>query len=74
LHLSVTGQEFDVLEWAPDTAVLTGLVGLVPGEDHDCLLLAGGDATQVRIQVVRSEVATLGAATIIYQTVVTVDG
>jgi hypothetical protein len=40
-----------VLEWAPDTAVLTGLVGLVPGEDHDCLLLAGGDATQVRIQL-----------------------
>jgi CheY-like chemotaxis protein len=66
------GQEFDVLEWAPDTAVLTGLVGLTPGHDHDCLLLAGGNATQVRIKVVRSEVATLAAAKIIYQTVVTV--
>jgi CheY-like chemotaxis protein len=68
------GQEFDVLEWASDTAVLTGLVGLVPGEDHDCLLLAGGDATQVRIRVVRSEVARLEAGTIIYRTVVTVGG
>jgi len=38
------------------------------------LLLAAGDATQVRIHVVRSEVATLRAAKIIYQTVVTVVG
>jgi DNA-binding NtrC family response regulator len=68
------GQEFDVLEWTPDTAVLTGLVGLKAGEHHDCLLLAGADATQVSIQVVRSEVATLTAAKIIYQTVVTVGG
>jgi CheY-like chemotaxis protein len=68
------GQEFDVLEWAPDTAILAGLVGLAPGGDHDCLLLAGGDATQVRIQVVRSEVATLTSAKIVYQTVVTVVG
>jgi CheY-like chemotaxis protein len=68
------GQEFDVLQWAPDKAILTGLVGLPPGGDHDCLLLSGGDATPVRIQVVRSEVATLSSATIIYQTVVTVVG
>jgi CheY-like chemotaxis protein len=68
------GQEFDVLEWAPDAAILTGLVGLAPGADHDCLLLAGGDATQVRIQVVRSEVTTLSPAKIIYRTVVTVVG
>lgn len=68
------GQEFDVSEWAPDTAVLTGLVGLAPGHDHACLLLADGDATRVRIQVVRSEVATLSAGKIVYQTVVTVVG
>jgi DNA-binding NtrC family response regulator len=68
------GQEFNVLEWAPDAAVLTGLVGLAPGGDHDCLLLAGGDATQVRIHVVRSEVAAVTAAKIMYQTVVTVLG
>jgi CheY-like chemotaxis protein len=68
------GQEFDVLEWAPDTAVLTGLVGLAPGHDHACLLLAGGDATRVRIRVVRSEVATLTAGRVVYQTVVSVLG
>jgi CheY-like chemotaxis protein len=68
------GQEFDVFEWAPHTAILTGLVGLAPGHDHACLLLAGGDATRVRIRVVRSEVATLTAGKVVYQTVVTVLG
>jgi CheY-like chemotaxis protein len=68
------GQEFDVLEWASDTAVLTGLVGLTPGRDHACLLLSGEDATRVRIQVVRCEVATLTAGKIVYQTVATVLG
>jgi CheY-like chemotaxis protein len=68
------GQEFEVLQWAPPTGILTGLVGLAPGNDHDCLLLTGGDATQVRIQVVRSEVAALTSAKIVYQTVVAVVG
>jgi CheY-like chemotaxis protein len=35
------GQEFEVLEWAADAAILTGLVGLRPGYEHDCLFLSG---------------------------------
>jgi hypothetical protein len=53
---------------------LTGLVGLGPGHAHDCLLVSGEGATRVRIHVVRSEVATLTAGSIVYQTVVDVLG
>ena len=68
------GQEFEVLEWAADSAILTGLVGLGPGHDHDCLLLSGEGAMRVRIHVARSQVATLTAGKIIYQTIVDVLG
>jgi CheY-like chemotaxis protein len=66
------GQEFDVLEWSPDAAILTGLVGLKPGNDHECLLLSDDGATRVRIHVARSEVATLTPGRIVYQTIVNV--
>jgi hypothetical protein len=68
------GQEFEVLKWAADSAILTGLVGLRPGDDHDCLLLSGEGARRVRIHVARSEVATLTAGTIVFQTIVNVLG
>jgi hypothetical protein len=67
-----SGQEFDVVEWAPDAAVLTGLVGLAPCHDHECVLLASGEATRVRIRVLRSKVATIAASQIAYRTVATV--
>jgi DNA-binding NtrC family response regulator len=65
------GQEFDVLEWGSGAAVLTGLVGLAPGRDHECLLLADGKATRVRIRVIRSDVSTLSAGHIVYRTIAT---
>jgi CheY-like chemotaxis protein len=66
------GHEFDVLEWAANSAVLTGLVGLKPGQDHDGLLLSGETAKHVRLHVDRCEVTTLTAGAIVYQTIAAV--